>query len=124
MQSLNKVFIMGYVGKDPETKYLPNGTALSTFSVATTEKQKDKEPKTEWHNVVAFGRLAEVVEKYVTKGSPVLIVGRLRYREWEDKEGNKKRVAEVLANELKLLASKEKEGSSGSEGIDDDSIPF
>lgn len=105
---LNKVMIIGNLGRDPELKQ--GASAIANISVATTEKWKDKEgnkqEKTEWHRIVFFGRLAEIVGDYLKKGSKVYIEGRLQTRKWEDKEGKDRYTTEIVANEMKILDSR------------------
>ena len=101
--SLNQAQIIGYLGKDPEVRYLPNGDAVANFSIATSEKWKDKtsgEPReeTEWHRISVFGRLAEIVGEYLKKGSLVFVQGKLKTRKWQDKDGNDKYSTEVVLN--------------------------
>ena len=95
MASINKVILIGRLGRDPEIRYTPNGDAVANFSIATSENWKDKntgekKEKTEWHRLVAFRRLAEIIGEYLTKGSQIYIEGKLQTREWDDKEGNKR----------------------------------
>ncbi|HUD73642.1 MAG TPA: single-stranded DNA-binding protein [Terracidiphilus sp.] len=116
-KSVNKVILLGNVGKDPEIRSTPGGTMVATFSIATTERQKDASgnwtDKTEWHNLVAFTKLAEIVRDYVKKGSKLYIEGRLNTRNWEDKETKKKLYrTEIIVNDLSLLSARE-EGSGG-----------
>ena len=116
-KSVNKVILLGNVGKDPEVKFLPSGQAVANFSIATSERFKDKagewQERTEWHNIVAYARLAEIIRDYVKKGSKLYIEGKLTTRSWEDKETKQKRYRnEILVNELVLLSSRE-EGSGG-----------
>ena len=105
-RDLNKVMLIGRLGKDPEVNSTQNGTAVATLSVATTNsvKRGDKwEDETEWHRVVAWGRLAEVASEYMTKGTLVFIEGRLKTRAWEDRDGNKRHVTEIVAATLNML---------------------
>ncbi len=105
-RDLNKVMLIGRLGKAPEVNYTQNGTAVATLSVATTNsvKRGDKwEDETEWHCVVAWGRLAEVASEYMNKGTLVFIEGRLKTRSWEDREGNKRHVTEIVAATLNML---------------------
>lgn len=121
-KSVNKVILIGNLGKDPEVKYTPSGTAVAKFSIATNERYKDKggewQDRTEWHNIVAWQRLAEIVGEYVKKGSKLYIEGRLQTSSWEDKESGQKRYkTEVVANDLVLLSGRgEGEGSGRSRG--------
>lgn len=108
--TINKVILIGRAGKDPEMKYAPSGTAIANFTMATNERTKDKDGNftdhTDWHRVVAFGRTAEVVGEYLTKGKLVYVEGRLQTRSWEDKEGQKRYTTEVVCNNMQLLGSK------------------
>ena len=121
-KSVNKVILIGNLGKDPEVKYTAGGMAVAKFSLATNERYKDKggewQDRTEWHNVVAWQRLAEIVGEYVKKGSKLYIEGRLQTSSWDDKESGQKRYkTEVIANDLVLLSGRgEDEGSSRSRG--------
>ncbi|HET8667114.1 MAG TPA: single-stranded DNA-binding protein [Terriglobales bacterium] len=107
-KSVNKVILVGHLGKDPEVKYTPSGTAVASFSVATSERFKDKDgnwqDRTEWHNVVLWQRLAEIAGEYLKKGRQVYIEGRLQTRSWDDKNtGEKKYRTEVVGNDIVLL---------------------
>lgn len=122
-KSVNKVILVGNLGKDPEVKYTPSGMAVANFSIATNENFKDKsgqwQERTEWHNIVAFQRLAEVVGEYVKKGTKVYIEGRLQTRSWDDKDSGQKRYkTEILANDLVLLGGRGESGpdEGGSRG--------
>ena len=117
-KSVNKVILLGHLGKDPEVKYTPSGTAVAKFSIATNERYKDKEgnwqDRTEWHNIVAWQRLAEIAGEYLKKGRQVYIEGRLQTRSWDDKEsGQKKYMTEIVANDLVLLGGSKGEGDEG-----------
>ncbi len=123
-KSVNKVTLLGNLGKDPEVKFLPSGQAVANFSIATTDRVKDKasdqwQDRTEWHNITAYGRTAEIVRDYVKKGNKLYIEGRLTTRSWDDKETNKKVYrTEIVVNELVLLSGRGEsdgagEGSSG-----------
>ena len=119
-KSVNKVILVGNLGKDPEVKYTPQGTAVARFSLATNERYKDKQgewqDRTEWHNIVAWQRLAEIVGEYVKKGSKIYIEGRLTTNSWEDqKTGEKKCRTEIVANDLVLLSGRGESGG-GDEG--------
>ena len=117
MASVNKVILVGNLGRDPEVRYSPDGAAMANISVATTSQWKDKQTgdkreETEWHRVTFFGRLAEVVGEYLRKGSAVYIEGRLRTRKWQDKESGQDRYAtEIVADTMQMLG-----GRSGGEG--------
>jgi single-strand DNA-binding protein len=118
MKNLNKVMLIGHLGKDPEVKYLDGNNVVANFTVATTESYTGKDgnrvDQTEWHNVVAWRKLAEICEKFLKKGSFVYLEGSIRTRSWEDKDGNKKYTTEILAQDLVLLDKKESSGSSNS----------
>ncbi len=126
MASVNKVILIGNLGKDPETRYLPSGDAVANFSIATTEKFKDKsgaqQEHTEWHRVSFFGRQAEIAGEYLKKGSPVYIEGRIRTRKWQDKEGQDRFTTEIVGDRMQLLGSRggsenmAREPASASEG--------
>ncbi len=123
-KTINKVTLLGNLGKDPEVKFLPSGQAVANFGIATTDRIKDKatndwQERTEWHNVTAYGRTAEIVRDYVKKGNKLYIEGRLTTRSWDDKESGKKVYrTEIVVNELVLLSGRgESAGDSfGSEG--------
>ena len=117
-KSVNKVILVGNVGKDPEVKYTPSGTPVAKFSLATNEKYKDRsdewQERTEWHNIVAWQRLAEIVGEYVKKGAKLYIEGKLQTSSWDDREsGTKKYRTEIVARDLVLLGSHENGGDSG-----------
>jgi single-strand DNA-binding protein len=111
MASVNKVIIVGNLGRDPETRYMPEGGAITNISVATTEKWKDKngemQEKTEWHRVAFFGKLAEIAGEYLKKGSQVYVEGRLQTRKWQDKDGQDKYMTEIVANQMQMLGSRQ-----------------
>lgn len=118
MSSINKVILIGRLGKDPEVKYTPGGAPVAKFSLATDEVFKDRageqQRRTEWHNIVAWNRLAEICGEYLTKGKQVYIEGSIRSRQWEDQSGNKRTSYEIIAREMKMLGSKgDTEGASG-----------
>lgn len=121
MAGVNKVILLGNLGKDPEVRHLENGRAVANFSMATSETYKNREgervTKTEWHNVVLWTPLAEIAEKYLNKGNQVYIEGKLTSRSYEDKEGNTKYITEVVGREMTLLGkpSGEEAPSSGME---------
>ena len=117
MASVNKVILVGNLGADPETRYMPNGDAVANIRLATTESWKDKatgEKKeiTEWHRVVFFRKLAEIVGQYLKKGSAVYIEGRIRTRKWQDKEGQERYTTEIEANEMQMLGGRQSTASS------------
>jgi single-strand DNA-binding protein len=111
MASVNKVIVLGNLGRDPDVRYMPDGNPIANLNVATTYTWKDKasgekKEETEWHRVTLRNRLAEVAGEYLSKGSPVYIEGRLRTRKWEDKEGVERYTTEIIADSLQLLGSK------------------
>jgi len=110
MGSVNKVILIGNLGKDPETRYLPNGDAVANFNIATTETFKDKsgakQEHTEWHRISFFGRQAEIAGEYLKKGSPVYVEGRIRTRKWQDKEGQDRYTTEIVGDRMQLLGSR------------------
>jgi single-strand DNA-binding protein len=118
MASVNKVILIGNLGADPETRYLPSGDAVTNIRIATSEKWKDKsgeqQEHTEWHRVAFFGKTAEIAGEYLKKGSPVYVEGRIRTRKWTDKEGQDKYSTEIVADRMQLLGSRGG-GSGGSE---------
>jgi single-strand DNA-binding protein len=118
MASVNKVIIIGNLGRDPETRYMPDGGAITNVSVATTEVWKDKngekQEKTEWHRVAFFGKLAEIAGEYLKKGSQVYVEGRLQTRKWQDKDGADKYTTEIVANAMQMLGSRQ--GMGGGAG--------
>ncbi|MDR7299012.1 single-strand DNA-binding protein [Pelomonas aquatica] len=121
MASVNKVIIIGNVGKDPEVRYNPSGGAWCTLSLATTRNWKNRETgerqeETEWHRVVFNDRLAEIVGEYVKKGRPLYVEGRLKTRKWQDKEGRDTYTTEIIAQEMQLLGGREGMGGGGDEG--------
>ncbi len=139
MASVNKVILVGHLGSDPEVRYTPSGKAVANFSLATTErftnKEGEKEERTEWHKIVAWARLGEICGEYLTKGSHVYIEGRLQTRNWEDRDGNKRYTTEIVAQAMQMLGGGSKKGgevasveeSHPSEepvSIPDDDIPF
>ncbi|MEI7565060.1 MAG: single-stranded DNA-binding protein [Burkholderiaceae bacterium] len=120
MASVNKVIIVGNVGRDPETRYLPSGDAVTNISVATSDRYKDKQTgemkeTTEWHRVAFFGKLAEIAGQYLKKGSQVYVEGSLRTRKWTDQSGQEKYSTEIRAETMQMLGSK-MSGASGDSG--------
>lgn len=117
MSSLNKILLIGNLGRDPEIRYTPEGTPVANFSIATSENWTDKsgtrQEHTEWHNIVAWNRLADLCQKYLTKGRQVYIEGRVRTREWNDRDGNKRRTTEVIATQMVLLGSRSQGTDAG-----------
>jgi single-strand DNA-binding protein len=148
MSSLNKIMLIGNLGRDPEIRYTQDGSPVATFSMATSENWTDKngnrQEHTEWHNIVAWSRLADLSKRYLSKGRQVYIEGRIRTREWNDRDGNKRRTTEVIASQIVLLGSRsqttvdesaqpaepasradsEVDPSFGDSGITDSDIPF
>ena len=118
MASVNKVILIGNLGKDPDIRYMPNGEAVANITLATSETWKDKtgakQEKTEWHRVTFYRKLAEIVGEYLKKGSSVYVEGRLETRKWTDKTGTDRYTTEIIANEMRMLGSKS--GGSSSEG--------
>lgn len=117
MSSLNKVLLIGRLGKDPEVRYTPDGAPVANFSIATsdmwTDKSGTRQEKTEWHNIVAWNKLADLSKRYLAKGRQVYIEGRIRTREWDDKDGNKRRTTEIIASQMVLLGSRPEGMESG-----------
>jgi single-strand DNA-binding protein len=111
MASVNKVILVGNLGRDPETRYMPDGGAVTNVSIATTESWKDKngekQEKTEWHRVAFFGKLAEIAGEYLKKGSQVYVEGRLQTRKWQDKDGQDKYTTEIIADRMQMLGSRQ-----------------
>ncbi len=121
MASINKVIIVGNLGADPETRYMPSGEAVTNIRVATTDRWKDKasgetKEATEWHRVAFFGRLAEVSGEYLRKGSQVYVEGKLRTRKWQDKEGKDRYSTEVIGDTMQMLGRREGGGEPRAEG--------
>jgi len=117
-KSVNKVILLGNVGKDPEIRSTPGGTMVASFTLATSDRQKDAQgnwqDRTEWHNLVAFTRTAEIIRDYVKKGSKLYIEGKIQTRSWDDKETGAKRYrTEIIVNDLSLLSGRDEGGSSG-----------
>ena len=128
-RGINKVIILGNLGNDPETRYMPNGNAVTNLSIATSESWKDKntgqmQEKTEWHRVVFFNRLAEIAGEYLRKGSKVYIEGSLRTRKWQDQSGNDRYTTEIVASDMQMLDSRgEGGGQSGGDFGGYDQMP-
>ena len=121
-RGINKVILVGNVGVDPEVRYLPNGNAVTTLSVATSESWKDKttgekQDRTEWHRVVCFNRLGEIAGEYVRKGSKLYVEGSLRTRKWQDQQGQDKYTTEIIASDIQMLDSRAGGASSGYDDI-------
>lgn len=120
-RGVNKVILVGNLGKDPEVRYMPNGGAVANVTVATSEQWKDKQTgeqkeRTEWHNVVFYQRLAEIVGEYLKKGSQIYVEGSLRTRKWQDKNGNDRYTTEIIASEMQMLGGRGGSGGSASFG--------
>lgn len=117
MAGINKAILVGRLGKDPEIRYTPSGTAIANFTMATSENYKDKDgqkqERTEWHRIVAFGKLAEICGEYLAKGKQVYIEGRIQTRSWDDKDGNKKYMTEIVANTMQMLGKPEDASAQG-----------
>ena len=140
MASVNKAILIGNLGKDPELRYTPGGQAVASFPLATSEKWRDKEgvmqDKTEWHNIVVWGRQAETAKEYLSKGRPVYIEGRIQTRSWDDKDGNKRYITEIVGQRVQFLGSRDSGGAAPSGGDttpdapqpdladEDDDLPF
>ena len=127
-KSVNKVILVGNVGKDPEVKYTPSGVALAKFSLATNERYKDKsgewQDRTEWHNILAWERLAEIVGEYVHKGTKLYVEGRLQTSSWEDRQsGDKKYRTEIVARDIVLMGSREAGAETERESADEEREP-
>lgn len=118
--SVNKVILVGRLGRDPETRYTGGGQAVANFTLATDSSYKDRsgerQKRTEWHRVVAWSKLAEICQQYLKKGSLVYIEGRLQTREWEDKSGQKRSTTEVVANEMRMLGGRAEGAAAGAGG--------
>lgn len=116
MASVNKVILVGNLGKDPEVRFMPNGEAVCNFSIATTDSWKDKagakQERTEWHNIVMYRKLAEIAGEYLKKGRPVYVEGRLQTRKWQTKEGQDRYTTEIIADQMQMLGGRDGAGSS------------
>ena len=138
---LNKAILIGNLGRDPEVRYTPSGVAVANFSIATSEtwtnKEGERETRTEWHRIVAFGRLGEICGEYLSKGRQIYIEGRIQTRDWEDREGIKRYTTEIVANQMLMLGARDQAESARSDDApspdfsstqvpaqDDDDIPF
>ncbi len=119
-RSLNRVMLLGRVGRDPEVRYTGSGRAVTTFTLATSHKWKDQDgseqERTEWHRIVAWGRLGEICGEYLGKGKQVYVEGRIQSRDWEDQDGNKRTTFEIIASDLILLGGPSADQGSRSEG--------
>lgn len=130
MAGVNKVILVGNLGADPEMRYTPSGMAVANFRLATSENRAGKdgtrETRTEWHRIVAFGKLAEICGEYLSKGKQVYIEGRIQTRSWDDRDGNKKYTTEIVANTMQMLGTRDGGtggGPSGGGPSYDDEIP-
>ena len=139
---VNRVILVGRLGKDPEMRYTTSGTPVVNFSLATdevwTDQNKERQKRTEWHNIVAWSRLAEICGQYLGKGQLIFIEGRIQTREWDDRDGNKRRTTEVVASNMQMLGRRSENGEGkavavGAEesseksveaGVNEDEIPF
>jgi single-strand DNA-binding protein len=140
MAGVNKAILIGNLGKDPELRYTPGGQAVASFSLATSEKWRDKDgvmqDRTEWHNIVVWGRQAETAKEYLAKGRPVYVEGRIQTRSWDDKDGNKRYTTEIVAQRLQFLGARDQGPTKAPEGGppeaavesdlsgEDDDLPF
>ena len=138
MRGVNKVILIGNLGKDPELRYLPSGQGVTKFSLATGSRWKDKEgqwqDRTDWHNIVAFGKTAEICNEYLKKGRQVYIEGRVQTRSYDDRDGNKKWITEIIAQTMQMLGRKDEgeeeipeaveEPQAGETKSEDDDLPF
>lgn len=124
-RGVNKVILVGNLGRDPEVRYSPNGQAIANVTIATSESWKDKntgdkQERTEWHRIVFFGKLAEIAGEYLKKGSQIYVEGRLQTRKWQDKEGQDRYTTEIVANEMQMLGSRQGQGAPASEFSQDE----
>lgn len=136
MASVNKAILIGNLGNDPELRYTPTGQAVASFRIATSERWRDKDgqvqERTDWHNIVCWGRQAEIANQYLKKGRPVYIEGRIQHRSYDDKDGNKRFITEIIAQRLQLLGGRVEAGAQAQEIPDmppepeaeDDDLPF
>jgi single-strand DNA-binding protein len=111
--SVNRVILVGRLGRDPETRYTGSGQAVANFSVATDESYKERQKRTEWHKIVVWGKQAEIAQQYLKKGSLVFIEGRIQSREWQDKEGQKRTSFEIVANNFRMLGGRAEAAVAG-----------
>ena len=137
-RGVNKVILIGHLGREPEVRYTSSGQAVANFTIATNETWKNKdgnqEEQTEWHRIVAWRRLGEICGEYLRKGSQIYIEGKLQTRDWEDRDGNKRYTTEIVAQNMQMLDSQAREGRAQSDeerypveepiSIPDDDIPF
>ncbi len=123
-RGVNKAILVGNLGRDPEIRYSPSGAAVANVSIATTDSWKDKntgeqQERTEWHRVVFFGRLAEIVGEYLKKGSQVYVEGRIQTRKWQDKEGNDRFTTEIVASDMQMLGGRGGGAGGGGGSVED-----
>jgi single-strand DNA-binding protein len=126
---VNKAIIVGYLGADPEQRYMPNGKAVTNIRVATSESWKkdgEKQERTEWHTIVAFDKLAEIMGQYLKKGAAVYIEGKIQTRKWQDKEGKDRYSTEIVASQMQMIGkpSQRSEEPAKEEFVDDSDLPF
>ncbi len=135
MASVNKAILIGNLGKDPDLRYTPSGQAVATFSLATNERYKDKDgqmvDRTEWHNIVVWGKQAETAKEYLKKGRQIFVEGRIAYRTYDDREGNKRYITEVVAQRIQFLGRREEvpetvpaEPEMEAPGTEEENLPF
>jgi single-strand DNA-binding protein len=127
MAGVNKVILVGNLGSDPQVRYTPGGQAVANFNIATSErfnnKAGEKEERTEWHRIVAWGKLAEICQQYLKKGKQVYIEGRLQTRQWEDQQGQKRQTTEIVAQTMQMLGRAGESGGPGGGGSGADFAP-
>lgn len=124
-RGVNKVILVGNLGRDPEVRYSPNGSAVANVTLATSESWKDKtsgekQEKTEWHRIVFFGRLAEIAGEYLKKGAQIYVEGRLQTRKWQDKDGHERYTTEIVANDMQMLGSRGGAGVPNNDSFNQD----
>lgn len=135
MASVNKVILIGNLGKDPDLRYTPSGQAVATFSLATNDRYKDKDgqmvERAEWHNIVVWGKQAESTKEYLKKGRQIFVEGRISYRTYDDREGNKRYITEVVAQRIQFLGRREEapetvpaEPDMEAPGTEEENLPF
>ena len=121
MASVNKVILVGNLGRDPEVRFMPNGEAVCNFSIATTDNWKDKagakQERTEWHNIVMYRKLAEIAGEYLKKGRPVYVEGRLQTRKWQTKEGQDRYTTEIIVDQMQMLGGRDGGGSNPDDAV-------
>jgi single-strand DNA-binding protein len=122
MSSLNKIMLIGHLGRDPEIRSTSDGSPVATFSLATseswTDKNGNKQEHTEWHTIVAWSRLADLSKRFLTKGRQVYVEGKIRSRDWNDRDGNKRRSTEVIASQMVLLGSRQQGADTGAQPME------